>query len=89
MGGIAAASYVAGLAVPFAPAGIGAREGLMTLLLTTMMPAPAAAVVSVLYRLMSILAELVAAGVTVALGAMRGVVAARSPLPARGRGIVN
>lgn len=71
MGGIAAASYVAGLAVPFAPAGIGAREGLMTLLLSTMMPAPAAAVVSVLYRLMSILAELIAAGATVALGAMR------------------
>jgi glycosyltransferase 2 family protein len=72
MGGIAAASYVAGLAVPFAPAGIGAREGLMTLLLSTMMPAPAAAVTSVLYRLMSILAELISAGLTVAFGAVRG-----------------
>jgi uncharacterized membrane protein YbhN (UPF0104 family) len=96
MGGIAAASYVAGLAVPFAPAGIGAREGLMTLLLSTMMPAPAAAVASVLYRLMSISAELVAAGVTVGLGAVRststldleGVLTAdphRSPGPVPGK----
>lgn len=80
MGGIAAASYVAGLAVPLAPAGIGAREGLMTLLLSTMMPAPAAAVVSVLYRLMSILAELISAGLTVALGAARS---ALTPVPRR------
>ena len=93
MGGIAAASYVAGLAVPFAPAGIGAREGLMTLLLSTMMPAPAAAVVSVLYRLMSILAELVSAGVTVALGAVKSKprrtltpqpVGSPGPVPGRG-----
>src|SRR5215212_8982404 len=37
--GIAALSYLFGLAVPIAPAGIGAREGLMSLLLSTMMPA--------------------------------------------------
>ena len=89
MGGIAAASYVAGLAVPFAPAGIGAREGLMTLLLSTMMPAPAAAVASVMYRLISILAELVTAGLTVAFGAVRGATTQQTPLPARGRGVVN
>jgi hypothetical protein len=100
MGGVAAASYVAGLAVPFAPAGIGAREGLMTLLLSTMMPAPAAAVASVLYRLMSILAELVAAGLTLAFGAVRSALtsaprgsgsalapqASTSPGPVPGRG---
>jgi len=62
MGGIAAASHVAGVAVPFAPAGIGAREGLMTLLLSTLMPASAATVTSVLYRVVSILAELATAG---------------------------
>jgi hypothetical protein len=62
MGGIAAISYLFGLAVPIAPAGIGAREGLMTLLLSTMMPAPAAAVTSVLYRVVTIVAESIAAG---------------------------
>jgi uncharacterized membrane protein YbhN (UPF0104 family) len=65
MGGIAAISYLFGLAVPIAPAGIGAREGLMTLLLSTMMPAPAAAVTSVLYRVVTIAAESISAGLSV------------------------
>ncbi len=65
--GIAALSYLFGLAVPIAPAGLGAREGLMTLLLSTMMPAPAAAVTSILYRIVSITAELVAAGLSMLL----------------------
>lgn len=63
--GIAALSYLFGLAVPFAPAGLGAREGLMTLLLATMMPPPAAAVTSVLFRIVSISAEMLAAGLSV------------------------
>jgi glycosyltransferase 2 family protein len=62
MSGIAGVSYLFGLAVPFAPSGIGAREGLMTVLLATMMPAPEAAATSVLFRIVSILAEVVAAG---------------------------
>jgi uncharacterized membrane protein YbhN (UPF0104 family) len=65
--GIAALSYLFGLAVPIAPAGLGAREGLMTLLLSTMMPAPAAAVTSNLYRIISISAELLAAGISMLL----------------------
>jgi len=65
--GIVAISYLFGLAVPIAPAGIGAREGLMTVLLSTMMPAPAAAVASVLYRVVTILAEVLAAGLGVLL----------------------
>jgi uncharacterized membrane protein YbhN (UPF0104 family) len=65
--GIAALSYLFGLAVPIAPAGLGAREGLMTLLLSTMMPAPAAAVTSILYRIISISAELLAAGISMLL----------------------
>jgi len=65
--GIAALSYLFGLAVPIAPAGLGAREGLMTLLLSTMMPAPAAAVTSILYRIVSIAAELIAAGLSILL----------------------
>lgn len=63
--GIAAASYLFGFAVPFAPAGIGAKEGLMTVLLATMMPAPAAAIVAVLNMVLGIVAELIAAGVAV------------------------
>jgi len=62
MSGIAGVSYLFGLAVPFAPSGIGAREGLMTVLLATMMPAPEAAATSVLFRIVSILAEVVTAG---------------------------
>jgi glycosyltransferase 2 family protein len=66
--GIAALSYLFGLAVPIAPAGLGAREGLMTLLLTAIgMPAPAAAVTSILYRIVSISAELAAAGLAMML----------------------
>ena len=65
--GIAALSYLFGLAVPIAPAGLGAREGLMTLLLSTMMPAPAAAVTSILYRIVSIAAEMMAAGLSILL----------------------
>jgi uncharacterized membrane protein YbhN (UPF0104 family) len=65
--GIAALSYLFGLAVPIAPAGLGAREGLMTLLLSTMMPAPAAAVTSILYRIVSIAAEMLAAGLSMLL----------------------
>jgi len=64
--GIAALSYLFGLAVPIAPAGIGAREGLMTLLLTAIgMPAPAAAVTSILYRIISVLAEMSSAGLSI------------------------
>lgn len=63
--GIAAASYLFGFAVPISPAGIGAKEGLMTVLLATMMPAPAAAIISVLNLLMGIVAELIAAGIAV------------------------
>jgi uncharacterized membrane protein YbhN (UPF0104 family) len=65
--GIAALSYLFGLAVPIAPAGLGAREGLMTLLLSTMMPVPAAAVTSILYRIVSISAEMLAAGLSIVL----------------------
>jgi uncharacterized membrane protein YbhN (UPF0104 family) len=65
--GIVALSYLFGLAVPFAPAGLGAREGLMTLLLSTMMPTPAAVVTSLLYRIVSIVAEMLAAGLSILL----------------------
>jgi uncharacterized membrane protein YbhN (UPF0104 family) len=61
MGGIVALSYMFGLAVPFAPSGLGAREGLMTLLLASFIPLPAAVAASVLYRVIGILGEALAA----------------------------
>jgi glycosyltransferase 2 family protein len=63
MGGVATISYVFGLLVPFAPAGLGAREGAAAFMLATMMPLPAAAATSVLYRVLGILAEAAAAAV--------------------------
>ena len=72
MAGIAALSYLFGLAVPIAPYGLGAREGLMTLLLATFMPLPAAAAASVLYRFMGILGEALAALVASRLAGARG-----------------
>jgi hypothetical protein len=73
MAGIAAISYLFGLAVPIAPAGIGAREGLMTALLSTLMPmpVPAAAVASVLYRVVTIVGETIAAGLGTLLDRQR------------------
>jgi uncharacterized membrane protein YbhN (UPF0104 family) len=68
--GIAALSYLFGLVVP-TPAGMGAREGLMILLLSTMMPAPAAAVTAILYRIVSISAEMLAAGLSILLSRKR------------------
>jgi glycosyltransferase 2 family protein len=63
MGGAVAISYVFGLVVPFAPAGLGAREGVTILLLSSFMPVPAAVVASVLYRLVSITADAAAAAI--------------------------
>ena len=69
--GVAAISYLFGLAVPFAPAGIGAREGLMTAMLQTMMPLPVAVVTSVLYRGVSVLAETASAMLAASLARAR------------------
>ncbi len=63
--GISAASYMFGFVVPIAPAGIGAKEGLMTVLLATMMPAPSAAIVAVLNLVLGVVAELIAAAIAV------------------------
>lgn len=58
MTGTIAAAYLVGYAAVFAPAGIGVREGFLSLLLTQIMPAPAAAVVAVSSRLWFTAAEL-------------------------------
>ena len=52
-------SYLAGLIMPLAPAGLGVREGLMALLLSQLVPVPvpAAAAASVLVRVLQVVAE--------------------------------
>jgi hypothetical protein len=67
MAGTMALSYLFGLAVPFAPAGLGAREGATALLLSTLMPLPAAIATSVLARLIGIAAEVFGAAVATRL----------------------
>jgi glycosyltransferase 2 family protein len=57
--GTVAAAYLAGYLLIIVPAGVGAREGAMFLLLQPVMPAGAALVVSVLSRVWFTLAELV------------------------------
>jgi len=67
LAGISAAGYIVGVMVPLAPAGLGAREGLVAILLATLMPAPTAVLISVLDRGVSIVADLVAAGLALVL----------------------
>ena len=57
LGAIYALSYLSGLIMPLAPAGLGVREGLMALLLSQLMPVPAAAAASVLVRVLQVAAE--------------------------------
>jgi hypothetical protein len=75
LAGASAASYLFGFALPFAPAGLGAREGMLTLVLATVMPVPVAAIVSVLDRIVTVLAELLAAGLAMLVAGRRGQVA--------------
>lgn len=62
LSGTIAASYLAGYVVLVAPAGIGVRESVMGLLLSSVIPVPAAVVVSVASRIWFVVAELLALG---------------------------
>jgi glycosyltransferase 2 family protein len=57
LGAIYALAYLAGLVAPIAPAGLGVREGLMAVLLSQLMPVPAAAAASILVRVLQVVAE--------------------------------
>lgn len=57
LGAVYALSYLAGLFMPLAPGGLGVREGLMTALLSQLIPLPAAAAASVLVRVVQVAAE--------------------------------
>jgi uncharacterized membrane protein YbhN (UPF0104 family) len=57
LGAIFALSYLSGLIMPLAPAGLGVREGMMALLLAQLVPVPVAAAASVLVRALQVFAE--------------------------------
>ncbi len=72
LGGTVAASYLAGYLFLVAPAGIGVREGVMTALLSGVMPAPAALVVAVVSRIWFTAAEILPLALLPVLPAARG-----------------
>ncbi len=55
---IYAVSWIAGFLAPFAPSGLGVREGAMILVLGQYLPVPAVTAAAILFRLWLILAEL-------------------------------
>ena len=61
--GVYAVSYVTGYLALFAPGGIGVREGIMSILLTSVISPGVAAVVAVLSRLMVTVVELLCVGI--------------------------
>jgi glycosyltransferase 2 family protein len=66
--GVNALSFLVGYAVLLPPAGLGAREGAMALLLRPFLPVGVAAVIAILARLWTIAAELLGAAMVLALG---------------------
>jgi glycosyltransferase 2 family protein len=73
LAGVNALSFLAGYLVFIAPAGLGAREGVMAVLLRPFAPAGVAALVAVLSRLWTVVAELLGAAAVLALGRRGGV----------------
>jgi len=60
---IYAVSWIAGFLAPFAPSGLGVREGAMILLLGQYLPVPAVTATAILFRIWLILAEVLWAAV--------------------------
>jgi uncharacterized membrane protein YbhN (UPF0104 family) len=60
---IYAISWIAGFLTPFAPSGLGVREGTMILLLGQYLPVPAVTSTAILFRIWLILAEVIWAAV--------------------------
>jgi hypothetical protein len=67
LAGIVNLSFIAGFLAPFAPYGLGVREGLLALLLSQYVPAPVAAMVSLASRLWFTAAELAGLGISLAV----------------------
>jgi uncharacterized membrane protein YbhN (UPF0104 family) len=66
--GTGALAWAVGYLSFLTPSGLGVREGMLVLILSQVMPVPAAVVGSLLYRLVVTLAELAMAGVTAVAG---------------------
>lgn len=81
LAGVNALSFLVGYLVFPAPAGLGAREGFMAVLLRPFAPVAVAAVVAVLSRLWTVAAELVGAAIVVILRRRRSRAAAETALP--------
>ena len=64
---IYAVSWIAGFLAPFAPSGLGVREGAMILLLGQYLPVPAVTATAILFRIWLILAEVLWAAVATRL----------------------
>ncbi|MDH7486191.1 MAG: DUF2079 domain-containing protein [Anaerolineae bacterium] len=76
-----AAAYVIGFLSLLTPSGLGVREGVMTLLLTTTLPAGVAAVVAIAARLWMVVGELIGAGATLVAGRKSQVANIQYPIP--------
>jgi glycosyltransferase 2 family protein len=71
--GVFPAAYALGLIAPFAPAGIGVREGVMTYLLSFFVPLPVATVIALLARPWMMSVELAGAGLALLSYARQGI----------------
>lgn len=65
--GAIALSTVAGMAAPFAPGGIGIKDGLQLILLTTILPKETALAATIMIRLWSVAIDVLFLGITSAL----------------------
>ncbi|MCS6844623.1 MAG: hypothetical protein NZ528_09955 [Caldilineales bacterium] len=74
-----AAAYVIGYLSLLTPSGLGVREGVMVLLLTPILPAPAPTVVALAARLWMVAGELLGVALAVLLGRRRGAEEALPP----------
>jgi glycosyltransferase 2 family protein len=81
LAGVNALSFLAGYLVFLAPAGLGAREGVMAVLLRPFAPVAIAAVLAVLARLWTVGAELMGAGIVLAVTRGDGLAVPRDPPP--------
>lgn len=70
--GVFPAAYALGLVAPFAPAGLGVREGVLTYLLSFFMPLPIATVIALLARPWMMAVEITGAGLALASYALQG-----------------
>lgn len=77
--GVFPAAYALGLIAPFAPAGLGVREGTLTILLSFFVPLPVATVIALLTRPWMMAVEIAGAGLALLSYAVAGRRAAPRP----------